>query len=178
MTLRPLTALVALLLSACAGLGPDGRGYPSLAKRPVEAQGTGEAETSASAAASQAQGDDGALDQQLAGLTEKARTGGAAFDRLYDEVAGPIRISVAAAVSSEQWVAAQVSLGRLEQARYDSVYALASLDTLYAERMKDVAEGKAAGGVDRIASARADVLRIVDAQNDRVDALRAVLRQP
>ena len=178
MTLRPLIALVALLLSACAGLGEGGRGYPSLAKRPIETQGGEEAERPAGADVAAPQGDDGTLGKKLAALTEQARQGGTAFDTLYDEVAGHIRLSAAAAVSSEQWVVAQVDLGRLEQARYDSVYALASLDTLYAERMDEVASGEASGGVDRIELARADVLAIVDSQNDRVDTLRAVLKQP
>ncbi|MGE4410517.1 MAG: hypothetical protein EP321_12220 [Sphingomonadales bacterium] len=178
MNLRPLTALFALWLSACAGLGQDGRGYPSLAKRPVEVQGAGEAETASEVGVAVPAADDPELDRTIATLAEQARQGGAAFDRLYGEVAGRIRLSAPAAVSSEQWVTAQADLGRLEQARYGSVYALASLDTLYAERMKDVAEGKAVGGIDRIDGARQNALAIVDSQNDRVDALRAGLRHP
>lgn len=178
MSLRPITALVALLLSACAGLAQDPRGYPSLAKRSIETQDTedvGPQETGATILSST---DDPALDGELAALTENARKGAAAFDRLYGEVAGRIRVSASAPVSSEQWVAAQVDLGRLEQARYDSVSALASLDTLYAVRMKDVADGKVVGGVAQIETVRGRALAIVDSQNDRVDALRFVLREP
>lgn len=172
---RSFTALAALLLSACAGQGQDGRGYPSLAKRPVEAP-TRETPADAIPPAPRP-GDYASLDRQLTALTDQARQGGIAFDTLYAEVAGHIRVSASAEVSSEQWVAAQVELGRLEQARYGSVYALASLDTLHAEQMKEVAEG-AAAGVERIEAARAQALAIVDSQNDRVDALRAALKQP
>lgn len=176
MTLRPFAALVAFLLSACAGAGQDGR-FPALTKRPVETQSV-EEEVLAPDIGTAPQADDPALDRKLAELTDQAMRGGAMFDRLYNEVAGRIRLSASAGVSSEQWVAAQVNLGRLEQARHDSVYALAGLDTLYVERMDAVAAGKAAGGLDRIGAARTDALALVDSQNDRVDALRAMLKAP
>lgn len=171
----------ALLLSACAGMGQDGRGYPSLAKRPIESarvggevpndvqeQGT---ETPATPA-------DPALAQQLAALSEQAEKGKAAFDARYNETATKVRAASEAAVSSEDWVAAQVDLSALEQARYDSVYALASLDTLYAERTKALAEGRVQGGVTEILATRKATLATVDAQNDKVDELKSVLKEP
>jgi len=178
MILRPLAALAALLLSACAGPGQDGRGYPSLAKRPVESRGTDAESPPEYGGTAEIPDDDGALDGKLTALTKQVVQGGTAFDGLYEKVAGRVRLASAATVSSEQWVAAQVDLGRLEQARHDSVFALASLDTLYAARMKAVAEGQARGGIDRIEAARASALAIVDSQNDRVDALRAALNMP
>jgi len=178
--MRPLFALMAFLLSACAGgAGQDGRGYPSLARRPVESQGAGESEEAAAIGAVVAPpAEDPALRERLAALSREADQGREKFDRLYGEVAGSIRVSASAPVASEQWVVAQQALGRLEQARYDSVYALASLDTLYVERMREVAEGKAAGGVEEVGAARDRVLAEVDSQNDRVDRLRAALKQP
>lgn len=179
MSMRPLVALMAFLISACAGAGQDGRGYPSLARRPVETQGAsagGEAAEVVAPALPVAI--DAALRDRLAGLSRQAEQGAEKFDRTYARVAGAIRVSAAAAISSEQWVVAQQSLGRLEQARYDSVFALASLDTLYAERLRDVADGKVSGGVDEIGAVRERALAIVDSQNDRVDQLRAVLKQP
>lgn len=179
MSIRPLFALMAFLLSACAGgMGQDGRGYPSLARRPVESQGTGGSEEAAGIAPVPIPAEDPALKEQLAALSRQAEQGREKFDRLYGEVAGSIRVSASAPVASEQWVVAQQALGRLEQARYDSVYVLASLDTLYVERMRDVAEGKVAGGVEDVGAARDKVLAEVDSQNDRVDRLRAVLKQP
>jgi len=176
--MRPLFALMAFLLSACAGgVGQDGRGYPSLARRPVESQGAGGSEEAAVAAVA-APAEDPALKEQLAALARQAEQGREKFDRLYGEVAGSIRVSASAPVASEQWVVAQQALGRLEQARYDSVYVLASLDTLYVQRMRDVAEGTATGGVEQVGAARDKVLAEVDSQNDRVDRLRAVLKQP
>ncbi len=180
MSIRPLFALLAFVLSACTGGMPqDGRGYPSLARRPIETQGGGDAEVAdAVVAPAPVPFDDAALKDQIAALSRQAEQGGAKFDKLYRQVAGSIRVSASAPVGGEQWVVAQEALGRLEQARYDSVYALASLDVLYVERVKDVADGKATGGVDEIAAQRDKALAIVDSQNDRVDQLRAVLKQP
>lgn len=176
---RSLVAFLALLLPACVSLGESGRDFPSLARRPVEMQ---EAEGSAPAspvAALPAPADDSAaLGARLDALAKQAAHGAAAFDTLYGQVAGRIRGAARAPVLSESWVAAQEDLARLEQARYDSVVALASLDTLYAERVKAVSEGGATGGVEDIQAERGRVLAAVDAQNDRVDALRGLLRRP
>lgn len=171
----------ALFLSACTGMGQDGRGYPSLAKRPVESARVGgevpndvqDQGTEAPAAAA-----DPALIQKLAILSSQADMGKTAFDALYPAAADHVRAAVGAAVSSEAWVVAHVDLSALEQARYDSVYALASLDTLYAERAKALAEGKVQGGVTEILAARKIALATVDAQNDKVDELKAVLKEP
>lgn len=179
MSIRPLVALLAFLLSACAGgVGSDGRGFPSLARRPAETQGAGGGEEAAAEVLVAPPAEDPALKDRIATLARQAEQGGAKFDHLYRQVAGSIRVSAGAAVSSEQWVTAQQSLGRLEQARYDSVYALASLDVLYIERMKDVADGKAGGGVEEVGVARDKALAMVDSQNDRVDKLRAALKRP
>lgn len=178
---RRLLAIATLLLSACASMTQDGRGYPSLARRPAETARVG-GEVPPDPAARPLQAElapaDPALTQQLATLTAQAEKGRGAFDALYAQVGPAIRGASGAAVSSEAWVAAQVDLARLEEARYDSVFALASLDTLYADRMKAQAEGAAQGGIPEIEAARRTALAAVDAQNDRVDALKAVLNQP
>lgn len=174
-------AAFALFLSACTGMGQDGRGYPSLAKRPVESARVGGVapndvqdqgvETPAAPA-------DPDLMQQLTSLSAQAAKGKSAFDALYPAAADHARAAAGAAVSSEAWVVAHVDLSALEQARYDSVYALASLDTLYAGRAKALAEGKVEGGVTEILAVRKTVLATVDAQNDRVDELKAALKEP
>lgn len=182
MSMRPLFALMAFLLSACAGgVSQDGRGFPSLARRPIESQESADseaAEVGAVVAPAPVPSDEAALRDHIAALSRQAGQGGAKFDALFGQISGSIRVSASAPVASEQWVVAQEALGRLEQARYDSVYALASLDVLYVERMKDVADGKAVGGVEEIGTERDKVLAMVDSQNDRVDQLRGVLKQP
>ena len=75
-------------------------------------------------------------------------------------------------------VAAHAALGKLEETRYGSDFALASLDTLYGERADAVALGKASGGVAEIAAARDAVSAIVAGQNGRMEALRGILVSP
>ncbi|WP_336959382.1 hypothetical protein [Sphingobium aquiterrae] len=175
MAIRPFIPSLALLLGGCAVGSADGvAGYPSLARRPIERQ---EAVAEASAPAPVATADD-ALATQLKTFSAQAHAGATAFDRSYGDADRLARKAAGADVSSEAWVAAQVALSDLESARNDSVSALASLDTLYVERANAIADGKAPGGLEAIDLARADALSIVDAQNDRLDAMKAVLRQP
>lgn len=162
-------------------MGQDGRSYPSLARRPAETARVG-GEVPPDPAAQPEQGEarpaDPALARELAVLAAQADKGKGAFDALYAQVGPGIRGTSGAAVSSEAWVSAQVELARLEEARYDSVFALASLDTLYANRMKAMADGTAQGGLAEILAARTSALAAVDGQNDRIDDLKAALRQP
>lgn len=176
---RSLVAFLALLLPACVSLGENARDFPSLARRPAELQEADGSVATPPAAATPAPADDSAdLGEKLDALAKQAAHGQATFDALYGQVAGRIRGAAKAPVLSESWVTAQEDLSRLEQARYDSVYVLASLDTLYAQRMKAVSEGAAVGGIDAIEAERKRVLSAVDTQNDRVDALRGALRRP
>ena len=176
MKIRGLIPTLAALLAGCATANESGRGYPSLAKRAVESAPEEQMERGDAVSAPIA--GDTALKTRISELEQQARRGNDAFEALYGEVAGQVGRSGDAAVSSEQWVMAQVNLGRLEGARHDSVYALADLDDLYAARMAAVADGKAAGGVDEVLAARGAVLAMVDAQNDRIDNLRRGLKEP
>ena len=119
-----------------------------------------------------------ALSGKIAPLVVQADKGKAGFDAAYSKVEGDVRAAQGAPVLAENWVAAHVSLSTLESARDDSVLALAGLDVLYAERLKAIAEGKSSGGADQIGLARDAVLGVVDSQNDRLDALKAMLKRP
>lgn len=175
---KRLFTAFALFLSACTGMGQDGRGYPSLAKRPAESARVGGEVADRPEPVAQTAPTDPDLTKRLADLSAQADRGKGAFDALYPEAADHIRAAARATVSSEAWVAAHVDLSKLDEARYDSVYALASLDTLYAERLKALAAGEVQGGATEIRAARDAALATVDAQNDRVDALKAVLKEP
>lgn len=187
MTMRPvlLLSFTIVLLSACAG--QDERGYPSLSKRPIEdglpvddfaspvetgPVETGPVEVGASSGTEQQ------LRQTITDLAVKASNGNVLFDLLYDEVAGRIRVAKSAPISSESWVAAQVDLSRLEQARYQSIYALARLDKLYADRLKAIADGEISGSMTDIEDAIAQAQNIVIGQQAKIDALSGVLQQP
>jgi hypothetical protein len=172
MIFRPLLSSLALLLTGCAAGVADNSAYPSLARRPVE---TRDYETPAVAPAPAAPA---ASDADLSRYAALAASGTASFDNGYPAAERLARAASGAAVSSESWVAAQAAISGLESARNDSVSALAALDTLYTERVNAIADGKLAGSVDAIDAARAQALAAVDSQNDRLDALKAMLAQP
>jgi hypothetical protein len=170
MTPRRLLAALALFLSGCVNAPQS---YPSLAKRPVESAPV--AEVAPPPAPEPA---DPALSAEIARHVAQADKGAAAFDAAYATAERAVSAAKGASVSSDAWVAAQVAISALESARNDSVSALASLDTLYVTRTNDVADGKAAGGLEDIDAARAAALALVDRQNDRIDAMKARLPQP
>ncbi len=169
MTPRRLIASLALILSGCAGAPGS---YPSLAKRSIESAPMQEAP-----APPIPQKADAALVAQIKGFTDQAARGASAFDTAFARADKAASAAKGAAVSSDAWVAAQVAISALEAARNDSISALASLDTLYVQRTNDVADGKASGGVDEIDAARKATLKMVDDQNDRIDAMKARLPQ-
>lgn len=173
MMIRRLIPSFALLLAGCATAQGDGRAYPSLAKRPIESPNYGVV-----AAPAPAPVIDPAADAEPARLLKQALAGDAAFDSAYGAAQAKARAASSAGPMSEAWVEAQVALSALESARNDSVFALASLDTLYIERADALSAGKPGLGMEAVDSARADALGIVDDQNDRLDALKALLRQP
>jgi len=164
-----------LLLSACAG--QDGQGYPSLSKRAIE-NGLPAGDAVLPIEADPDSGAEQQLRQTIADLMVKLSNGNVMFNLLYDEVAGRIRVAKSAAISSESWVAAQMDLSRLEQASYQSSYALAGLDTLYAGRLKAISEGKVSGSVSEMKEAVAQAQDIVAGQQAKIAALRAGLQQP
>ena len=111
-------------------------------------------------------------------MSNRPTRGAAAFDTAYARAERAVSAAASAGVSSDAWVSAQVAISTLESARNDSVSALASLDTLYVQRSNEVADGKAAGGLQDIDAARSAALALVDQQNDRIDALKTRLPQP
>ena len=171
MTIRPFIQIFALLLAGCAS--GDGN-YPSLAKRPIESARNGGAPAAPAAPAAE----DPALTQEIAALVERARKAAAAFDAQLPDVRQKVGAAAGSAASSEAWVVAELAISSLDSERYDSVYALANLDTLYINRANAIAAGESEGGTEAIAVARGDVLAIVDRQNDLLDELGRQLSQP
>jgi hypothetical protein len=170
MTPRRLLAALALFLSGCAG---SPQNYPSLAKRPIESAPVAEVAPPPAPAPA-----DAALSKEIASHVAQADKGAAGFDAAAAAADKAVRAASGSAVSSDAWVAAQVTISALETARNDSVSALASLDTLYVERSNAIADGKARGGLEDIDAARSAALALVDQQNDRIDAMKARLPQP
>jgi hypothetical protein len=173
-----LRSLALLLIGGTGAASAQEAGYPSLAKRPIESRDR-DAEVAARSAAAARLPADPALAATLAPLAGKARDGAAAFDRLYPDTDRAVTRAEGAAPASETWVVAQQAVSTLEAARYDCVASLATLDTLYVERLdRAAAEGAASGDVPLIEFYRAPVAVMVDSQNDRLDRLKASLSLP
>lgn len=175
MKLKSAIQMLALFLAGCAG-GGNGD-YPSLAKRPIESRGA-EAANPPDVEAVEAVADDPAVVREVEGLMQRARAGAAAFDSAVGGTQERVSAATGSAVSSEPWVAAQLAISNLESQRYDSVFALASLDTLYVSRLNAIAAGEVRGSAELIDGARSDALAIVDRQNDVLDGLRDRLATP
>lgn len=139
-------------------------GYPSLAKRPIE-----DRSFSPEVVAQQEPQKAGpALVARIEALLAKARAGDAAFASAFTKAETAMSDAASAATADERWVVAQTLLSAADQARYDSVYALADLDTMLVQgRVGDGA------GLAEIDAARTLVLATVDGQNDRLDSLRS-----
>lgn len=177
--------LIALLLIALPGLADTqaiARGYPSLSRRPVESRDR-DAEIAAKATAQQAQAtrsasEDPALAAEVAALAARATAASGAFDTRLESSQRVVAAGRGAAIGSEAWVVAQQAISLLDSARYDSVAALASLDTLFVERSNAPDPGRAVTDSTTIDRERQRVLAMVDRQNDRLDALKADLARP
>jgi len=173
--LRRFIAFIALLaMGSTVSAQVNGRGYPSLGKRPVETRDrTLPPPVPVEAAAS-----DPTLVDQIARLAQQAASGDSAFQRLIARSRSTVQAARGAAPVSEAWIAGQMAISTLDSARYDSVAALAGLDTLFVERQNMDDAGRVKADIAAIDPVRLRTLAMVDAQNDALDALRLLLPLP
>ena len=172
--LRRLAAFLALFALIPVSAESATRGFPSLAKRPIESRDR----TAPAPVAVQPAAQDAELAAQVETLGRQAAEGDAAFQRDLAAGRGAVAAARGAAPSSEAWVSGQMAISALDSVRYDSVAALAGLDTLYVVRQDATDGARVAADVATIDPVRARVASLVDAQNDALDALRTSLRQP
>ncbi|MCW2363661.1 MULTISPECIES: hypothetical protein [Sphingobium] len=173
--LRRLTAFFALMiLGSAVNAQADPRAFPSLAKRPVESRDR----TVPPAPAIKPAATDPALATQVDRFTREAGSADTAFQSLLAGSRASVAAGAGAAPNSESWVTAQTAISALDSARYESVAALAALDTLFVERQDAEDAARVAADLAVIDPARVRVLAMVDAQNDALDALRRQLPQP
>jgi len=171
---RFLTAFLALFALGALADSAAAKPFPSLAKRPSETRDrTPPAPQAVVPAAADPQ-----LVAQVEGLAKQAESGEAAFRAQLDTGRAAVASAGAAAPSSEAWVNAQVALSALDTARYDSVAALAGLDSLYVDRQDNMDAARVMADLAAIDPARSRALAMVDAQNDALDGLRTALKQP
>jgi hypothetical protein len=170
--LRRLATLAAFILFGSVEPGQAQRSYPSLAPRRIETRDR-DAEIARAALNQPAiKPLDEAVTAQLTRLRTQATVAGQAFDQNFaasDRVVGAARDS---APTSEAWVVAQEAISALDARRFDSVTALAGMDSIYVDQLN---QGGDAGSVEGF---RAPVAAMVDGQNDRLDSLRFRLSQP
>ncbi len=172
--LRRLAAFLALFALAPVPAEAQTRTYPSLAKRPAEMR-----DRSAPAPQPvQPAAADPSLSAEVAKLDQQAASGDAAFQRQIGEGRSSAAAAGSAAPSSEAWVKAQMAISALDSARYESVAAMAGLDTLYINRQDNADGARVTADLAAIQPARSRVLALVDAQNDALDNLRKSLKQP
>ncbi|HTM96585.1 MAG TPA: hypothetical protein VL100_12335 [Croceibacterium sp.] len=145
------------------------RAWPSLAKRPIEDQRDSDMQAESVAPAPV----DPALSPDAARLVAQGQQGVVAFDKVVSAAQSAVSRAGSASVSSENWVQAQTQISALDSARYDSVAALAGLDTLYVSTMGN---GTPVGTA--LIRERDTLATAVDRQNDALDRLRQSLRQP
>ena len=173
--LRRLAAFLALFALAPATTEAQTRAtYPSLTKRPAEARDR-EAPAPRPVEAAPA---DPALTAEVAKLGQQADSGEAAFRQQIAQGRSTVSAASSAAPNSEAWVSAQMAISMLDSARYDSVAAMAGLDTLYISRQDSTDVARVMADLATIEPVRSRALAAVDAQNDALDALRKSLRQP
>lgn len=172
---RRFAALAALLWIGSiesAQAQVSGRAYPSLQRRPVESRNREHEIAKAVAEAPVPAGLDPATQAELVRLGAQATVAGQGFDRAYAASDRAVAAANGAPVSSEAWVTAQEAISALDAGRYDSVTALAGIDSIYVAQLNAGADARAVMGY------RAPVLAMVDGQNDRLDSLRFRLTRP
>jgi hypothetical protein len=156
-----LAALAAAaLLTGCA---PEGE-FPSLARRPIEAEDPREepVRTPPVVAA------DPAIRARAGALLAQAREGERAFAAAYGRAAPLAR--AAGAPGTESWVAAQEAISRVEATRAAATQALGDLDRLASERAALPINDEDFAAVQ---AALAEAEQLVRGQQQRFDALRA-----
>jgi len=172
--MRRVAAFLALFALGSVEANAATRAYPSLAKRPVETR-DGNVPTPAPVPSAPA---DAALGREVETLGAQATAADAAFKAQLGKARDTIATASGAEPTSEAWVAAQMSISNTDATRYDSVAALASLDTLYVARQDNPDVGRVAADIATIDPVRTRVLAIVDTQNDSLDSLRTSLKTP
>lgn len=172
--LRRLAAFLALFALAPVQAQAPSKAFPSLSKRPVEARDR----STPPPLPVQPAAADPVLGAEVDKLGKQAESGDTAFQQQIVKSRSLASAARGAAPTNESWVNAQVAISALDSARYDSVSALAGLDTLYIGKQDSTDVPRITADLATIDPVRTRVLALVDAQNDALDALRTSLRLP
>lgn len=159
-----LSAIPALLLSACAGGVGSGEAAPSLAHRPVEGRLNVAPPTVPVTPP-------GPLPTDLAGRLARWQSDATAAQQAFaaerGNAASLVSSAAGAPVASERWVVAQQAISRLIAARAPLTGALADIDRLYLDRSID----EEIDGLPEIYALRDRLADTASAQDAVVEAL-------
>jgi hypothetical protein len=172
--IRRIAAFIALFALGSVDAQAATRAYPSLTRRPIETRDR----NAPAAAPVPIAPTDAALAKEVETLGIQATAADTAFKTEFGKARSAVTAAAGAEPSSEAWVTGQMAISTTDAARYDTVAALASLDTLYIARQDNPDAGRVAADIATIAPVRTRVLAIVDTQNDALDGLRASLKNP
>jgi hypothetical protein len=161
--LLTLPMLACAALSACASPGD----YPSLAVREGE-RIAGSMEAPPTPAFTPAPPSPGTLDE-VSELVARVRTAQDAFAAAAEPARTRATAARGAPLGSEEWSVAQVEIAHLESIRSAAMIALADLDRLYVDA------AVSGGETERIGTARAQAVDLVDQQDALIASLLAML---
>ena len=160
-----------VMLAGCASA--SGGNYPSLATRPGERVSGSAAPVPASAPPPAT----AATGSRIAQLRAQAQAAHARFGERRASAASLSAAAQGAAVGSEAWSVAQVSLASLEAARSEAMIALADLDSLYVAAKIEAVPTDGSGDVDAIGVVRTDVIGLIGEEDATLSTLRGRLRE-
>ncbi|MEO9598986.1 hypothetical protein [Parasphingorhabdus sp.] len=167
--LLALMTIITVPLSGCAMQQGD---FPSLQKRPYEAE-SAVVETTPTAAVTSLPAD---VRSKLAAAVATSSAAHDQFQAMLPAVQARVDAAGGSNVLSEPWVVAQMELAALETERSPSVEAMADIDALYAAQLeRDAAENRS-GGAALIIGQRDAVQAQVDQQQAAIDAMKSRLR--
>jgi hypothetical protein len=161
---KHLFPLITLALAGCS----DRVNVPSLLPRAIEKQAT---TTPPIAAPVNVAPITPALQNKIAQLIARVKTGDSSFSKADRDSGHLIITGRRAAEGSEPWVAGQQAQSELEAVRQDSAAALGEIETLLLAQTQATSTDAALGGVAELTAAEAEASAIVERQTARLQEL-------
>jgi hypothetical protein len=171
--MKPLLAMAILFttsLSACTSTQGE---FPSLGKRPFEGVALDQApDITTNLLASKLPS---ALATKIAALQARHNAAAAAYANLLPAARNAARAAAGSGAGNENWVAAHVTLSRLDKSRADSVAALAELDALVTAQEDIESKGGVPSVLHLLNPSQNQIANAVEAQNSQIKELSLLI---